>query len=118
MKARLVKFGQLEIDGQAYDYDVVIDEGQIKKRKKKASRQYKDLHGGHTPLSVEENIPWGGTQLIIGTGAYGSLPVMDTVFAEAEQRGVTVIAVPTAEACKLLKDLGDNEIHAVLHITC
>ena len=59
-----------------------IDRGQIRKRKKKPSRPFRDAFG-HTPLSVEEDIPWDCRQLVVGTGADGALPVMDEVKAEA-----------------------------------
>ena len=32
------EFGVIEIDGVAYDYDVVVDRGEVHPRKKKASR--------------------------------------------------------------------------------
>jgi hypothetical protein len=54
----------------------------------------------------------------VGTGVYGSLPVMDEVYREAERRGVEVVAVKTEEACHLLADAAPGEANAVLHITC
>jgi hypothetical protein len=56
--------------------------------------------------------------LIIGTGAYGSLPITPGVNEEADRRGVTLVAVPTREACQLISDLDANQVHAVLHVTC
>ena len=66
-------FGSIQIDGSTYENDVVIDRGEISKRKKKLSKKFRDDFG-HTPLSVEENIPWKCRQLVVGTGAYGRLP--------------------------------------------
>jgi len=117
MQASLIAFGELEINGQRYHHDVVIDAGEIRKRKKKPSKQYAGDYG-HTPLSHEENIPWGGSRLIVGTGAYGKLPIMPQVHEEAQRRGVELAALPTDEACQLLCTLDDAEIHAILHITC
>ena len=57
MKMRLVTFGKIDIEGQHYDYDVVIERGKVRKRKKRLSKVYRTQFG-HTPLSVEENIPW------------------------------------------------------------
>ncbi len=42
--------------------------------KRKPSKKFREDFG-HTPLSVEEEIPWKCRQLVIGTGAYGRLPV-------------------------------------------
>src|SRR4030095_13488102 len=36
MKARLVRFGEIEVEGRRYTYDVVIDGGKVRKRKKGA----------------------------------------------------------------------------------
>jgi hypothetical protein len=46
------------IDGITRDYDVVIDGGEIRKRKKKPSKQFRDEFG-HTSLSIEEDIACG-----------------------------------------------------------
>jgi hypothetical protein len=117
MHARLVQFGELDVDGQRFAKDVVIEAGQIRKRKKKPSKVYRDRYG-HTPLSVAESIPWRGQRLIIGTGAYGRLPIMPEVTTEAERRGIELVAVPTDEACRLIDDCSDAEVNAILHVTC
>ena len=77
-------FGSIQIDGSTYEHDVVINRGEISKRKKKPSKRFREEFG-HTPLSVEEKIPWKCRQLVIGTGAYGKLPVMQEVRREAER---------------------------------
>lgn len=117
MKARLVSFGELEIEGRSYTHDVVITAGEISERNKKPSKKLHDEYG-HTPLSTEETIPWGGKQLIIGTGANGSLPITPDVKHEAKSRGIDIVCVPTEEACRMLGDLKKNDVYAVLHCTC
>lgn len=117
MKAKLVSFGEIDIEGERYVYDVVIERGQMRKRKKKPSKAYRDRYG-HTPLSTKEDIPWHGKKLIIGTGAYGNLPIMADVYKEAEKKGVKVIARPTVEVCSLLKELKPKDINAIVHVTC
>jgi hypothetical protein len=110
------EFGLLRIDGVDYQQDVVIDRGQIKTRKKKPSRRFREEYG-HTPLSVEERIPWNCRRLVVGTGADGALPIMPQVRGEAEDRGIELVALPTAQAIKLL-GRGRGGDNAVLHITC
>ncbi len=117
MEARLIAFGEIEIDGERYDHDVVIEAGKVTKRAKKASKSFRSEYG-HTPLSVEEEIPWGGKQLIIGTGMYGSLPVMPQVHEEAKRRDIEIVALPTRDACRLLSKCKRKGIYAVLHVTC
>jgi hypothetical protein len=108
-------FGTLQIDGSTYDQDVVIDGGKIRKREKKPSKKFRDEFG-HTPLSIEEKIPWKCDRLVIGTGAYGRLPVMKQVKREAERRHVELIIVPTSEAIRLLER--KSTANAILHVTC
>jgi hypothetical protein len=116
MRFRHFEFGVIDIDGVTYEHDVVVDRGKIQRRKKKASKQFRETFG-HTPLSVEENIPWKCTRLVIGTGAYGRLPVMDDVKREAKDRKVKLVVLPTAEAIKALQKQ-PKKTNAVLHITC
>jgi hypothetical protein len=109
-------FGKISIDGITYDHDVVIDRGKVHRRKKKASKRFREEFG-HTPLSVKEQIPWKCGRLVIGTGAHGSLPVMQEVETEAQRRKVTIEVLPTAEAIKVLNEEPENT-NAILHVTC
>jgi hypothetical protein len=108
-------FGILQIDGRAYEEDVVIDRGEIRKRRKVLSKKFREEFG-HTPLSVEEEIPWKCQRLVIGTGAYGRMPVMNEVKFEAERRHVELVLVPTGEAIRLLEN--ESAANAILHVTC
>ncbi len=116
MKFKRFTFGSLKIDDVTYEKDVVIDRGKIGKRQKKASRKYRDIFG-HTPLSNEEPIPWNCRQLVVGSGKYGSLPVMDEVKEEARRRDVHLIVLPTDEAIELLRK-EPAKTNAILHLTC
>jgi hypothetical protein len=108
-------FGTLRIDGSTYEQDVVIDRGEIRKRKKTPSKKFRDEFG-HTPLSIEEKIPWKCRRLVIGTGAYGRLPVMKEVKLEAERRHVELVIVPTSAAIRLIEK--EPSANAILHVTC
>ena len=109
-------FGSLHIDGVSYDCDVVIDRGEIRKRKKKASKKFRETFG-HTPLSLEERIPWKCCRLVIGTGT-GALPVMKEVKAEAKRRKIELLILPTSEAIGILRKAGRSDTNAILHVTC
>jgi hypothetical protein len=110
------EFGVIKVDGVTYEHDLVVDRGEIHRRKKKASKKFRETFG-HTPLSVEENIPWKCMCLVIGTGAYGRLPVMDDVKRQARDREVELVVLPTAEAIKVLEK-HPKKTNAVLHVTC
>lgn len=108
-------FGTVRINGSTYKQDVVIDRRKIRKRKKAPSKKFHDEFG-HTPLSIEEKIPWKCRRLVIGTGAYGRLPVMPEIKREAERRRIDLVIVPTGEAIRLLEK--DSAANAILHVTC
>ena len=114
MRFEKFSFGSIRIDGVAYEHDVVIDRGHVRRRKKKPSKKFRDEFG-HTPLSVEEKIPWKCQRLIIGTGT-GNLPVMPEVRREAKRRKIRLSILPTAEAIKTLKENAENT-NAILHVT-
>ena len=109
-------FGSIRIDGVTYEHDVVIKSGEVRKRKKKPSKKFRDEFG-HTPLSVEEEIPWKCRRLVIGTGANGALPVMKEVKAEAKERKIELLVLPTYKAIEALME-GMDDTNAILHVTC
>jgi hypothetical protein len=115
MRFKGFSFGSIRIDGVNYDHDIVIDRGEVRKRKKKASKRFREAFG-HTPLSLEEEIPWKCRRLVIGTGT-GALPVMKEVQAEAKRRKIELLILPTAEAIEILKQKAE-ETNAILHVTC
>ncbi|MEX2203117.1 MAG: hypothetical protein WD965_03405 [Actinomycetota bacterium] len=94
---------------------MVIAMGRVRKRKKKSSKPFRDAFG-HTPLSIEENIPWDYRRLVVGTGADGALPVMDEGKREAARREVQLLTVPTSEAIRALQ-AEPTEANAILHVT-
>jgi hypothetical protein len=116
MQIRAFTFGSIQIDGVTYEYDVIIERGQVRKRRKKASKKFRPGFG-HTPLSADEDIPWTCRRLVIGTGAHGGLPVMDDVRREAERRKVELVILPTPDAIKILHGEAE-QTNAILHVTC
>ena len=116
MRFEKFSFGSIRIDGITYEHDVVIDHGQIRKRKKKPSKKFRDAFG-HTPLSAEEEIPWKCRRLVIGTGT-GALPVMEEVKQEGKRRKIKLVVLPTAKAIEVLKKEPDKTNSILLHVTC
>jgi hypothetical protein len=117
MQVRLLRPPRIRTEGAAVRERHRHRGWPVRKRKKEPSKPYRDEFG-HTPLSADEELPWGEGRLIIGTGAYGSLPIMPQVLEEARRRGVDLTALPTEDACRLIASLDRDEVHAVLHVTC
>lgn len=114
MMVNELSFGTINIDGESYSKDLIIDNGAIKKRDKESSKKYSEKYG-HTPLSTDENIPWNCRRLIVGTGQSSALPVMEEVRYLAAQKGVELRMMSTPDAVKHLNDPFTNFI---LHLTC
>lgn len=47
MRFEQYSFGSIQIDRVSYDHDLVVDRGKIRKRKKAASKRFRDAYG-HT----------------------------------------------------------------------
>jgi len=109
-------FGSVQIDDVTYEHDVVIDRGEVRKRNKKPSKKFHDEFG-HTPLSIKEDIPWKCRRLVVGTGAYGQLPVMEDVKLEAARRQIELLLFPTGEAIEAIQQ-DTGQTNAILHVTC
>ena len=116
MKWGKCRLGRLKIDGAKYTKDLILDRGEVRKRRKKPSREFREQFG-HTPVSLKEEIPWECKRLVIGTGMEGRLPVMPEVTAEAKRRGVELVLCVTPEAVKLLED-NPADTNAILHVSC
>ncbi len=63
MKARLVAFGEVQIEGESYARDVVIEGASAAAESPSKARREQS---GHTPLSVAEATPWGRHQQRLG----------------------------------------------------
>ncbi|MBD3224215.1 MAG: hypothetical protein GF313_05760 [Caldithrix sp.] len=107
-------FGRIVINGHSCEQDIIIDRNKISIRDKNPSRAFKSQYG-HTPLSVNENIPWHCNRLIIGSGMYGKLPVLDEVFAKAKKQNVYIQVMPTPDA---IKEINSVKTNFILHLTC
>jgi hypothetical protein len=109
-------FGSIEVDERVYEHDLVIDQGRIRKRRKRPSKALR-AESGHTPLSLAEYIPWNCRRLVIGSGADGALPVMEDVVEEADRRAVELVVLPTIRAIEELRR-SQTDTNAILHVTC
>ncbi len=117
-------FGYIVIDGRRYDHDVVICIDRVVDRPKHLSREYSGLYG-HTPLSRREleyivGECSGFDTIVIGTGQYGYLPVMDDAKNYLKTLNVEVVYEKTPNTIEIINRLVRNKkkILAILHVTC
>jgi hypothetical protein len=93
-----------------------LNRGKIGKRNKKASKKFRDEFG-HTPVSIEEEIPWKCRRLVVGTGTHRGLPVMKEVKNRSKAPQIQLLMLPTPQAIKALEKDAD-QTNALLHVTC
>ena len=117
MDIEFVGFGEIAVDGKTFDYDLIVEKGKVRRRKKGPSKTFRDQFG-HTPLSIDEDIPWSADRLVVGTGANGRLPVMQKVRETAMARGVELVELPTPDAVELLRSAKPKKVNAIIHVTC
>jgi hypothetical protein len=112
------EFGSITVDGEVYDHDIVIRlSGNVKKRKKKLS---KERYGTSHTVSVEEAehiYDDGAEQVIVGTGQHGVLKLSDEAEAYFKDHGCSVQALPTPDAVKAWNNAEGKTI-AMYHVTC
>lgn len=111
------EFGEIVVKGEKFTKDIVIEGGEVRKRKKGPSKGEKAKYG-HTPLTPKEEIPWECKTLVIGTGMYGKLPVVKEFREEAKRRGVELVILKTGEAVKYFLENYGPDLNAIFHITC
>lgn len=122
-------FGYIVINGNKYDYDVVVyPNGIIRRRRKDLSAKYRGMYN-HTPLSREEleyylrEINWDIDYIVVGTGQYGALPFTREareLVEELKVKGIAVVIDKTPNVLSILNKLcsGRGKVLGILHVTC
>ncbi len=112
-------FGDITIDGQTYDHDVLIRlDGSIEKRKKKLSKkQYGTSHV--VSLGEAEHVYEDGARLlVVGSGQTGCVELSAEAAEFFADRGVKVIVEPTPKAIKTWNHTEKPNAIGLFHVTC
>lgn len=112
------EFGSITVDDEVYDHDIVIRLSRnVKKRKKKLSKE--KYGSSHTvSLAEAEHIyDDGAERLIIGTGQYGNVKLSEEADNYFKEKRCTVELSPTPEALKAWNEAKGKTI-GMFHVTC
>ena len=114
-------FGYIIVNGVKYDHDIAVHvDGSVTKRKKELSKPYKK--GVHTPLApseIEEILDENPEIVIIGSGQYGALPILDETIKLLEEKNVKYIIEKTPKAIEEYNKLSKNKrVAGIFHVTC
>jgi hypothetical protein len=112
------EFGSITVEGESFDHDIVIRlDGQVKKRKKKLS---KDIYGTSHILSLPEAeaiFEPGAQHVIVGSGQSGVLRLSDEALAFFRSKHCQVQIFPTPQAIQHWNETKGARI-GVFHVTC
>jgi hypothetical protein len=112
------KFGSITIAGEKFSYDVLIRlDGQVKKRKKKLSKQ---VYGTSHVLSLAEAeyiYEQGAQQLIFGTGQYDSAELSKEAAEFFKGKGIKVKLLATPKAIQAWNEAKGATL-GLFHVTC
>lgn len=105
-------FGEIIVNGDKYDVDVIIYPNKIKKwwRKK-----------GHEVCveDIKETVDEKPDVLIIGTGIPGLMKVLTETKEYLEKQGIELIVEPTEKAVQIFNQLClEKKVIFGLHLTC
>jgi hypothetical protein len=102
-------------DATAYRHALIPERREVRKRKENRSKRCPQQFG-HTPLSIEEEIPWKCHRLVVGSPAYGRLPMMQKLRREDESHKIKFV-LSTLEVIEIL-NREPEDTNAILHVTC
>lgn len=107
-------FGSIEIGGEIYEGDVIIDFDEFVQPWKKKEDHLIDVESVQPALLKFPEV------IIIGTGQSGVAQVLDATKKEIEKRGVELIIEETPMAVGIFNDLKNQErkVIGLFHLTC
>jgi hypothetical protein len=111
-------FGNITIDGETYNHDVVIRlRGDIVKRKKNLSKR---LYGTSHLISKDETkfvFEKGAELLVIGSGQEGNVRLSPEAEAYLAKKGCEIVIQPTPKAFRIFNETRGKKI-GLFHVTC
>jgi len=106
-------FGRMVIDGKTYTSDVILYPDKVDDswwRKSGHLLQKEDLR---------DVIQYNPEILIVGTGAYGLMKILDETKQFLEAEGIELISEETKEAYKIYNELKERKkVVAAFHLIC
>ncbi len=120
-------FGYIIVNGARYNSDIIVCSNSVKTRPKYLSKRYRERFN-HTPLSREEldyilSVCGNPEAIVIGTGQYGALPIMDSareLLDSLRMNDVEVLIDKTPKVIDKVNELLSKGVSvlAIIHVTC
>jgi hypothetical protein len=112
------EFGLITVQGESYDFDIVIRlDGQVKKRKKKLS---KEVYGTSHIVSLAEAkdlYEKGAAQLVVGSGQSGMVRLSEEALSFFQDMRCRVDLAPSPQAIQAW-NVAEGAVIGMFHVTC
>jgi len=114
VKIKSYEFGRIEIDGQAYTSDVIIDDDHVNSSWLRKEGHYFQVEDIEEILNAKPDV------IILGTGKYGTMKVSNDVIKELESQGIEFVYANTDDACRRHNEISGSgkKVVTALHLTC
>ena len=114
MKIDSYKFGEIVVDGQTYDRDLLILADRVVSGWWRAEGHKLALADLGEVLADPLQV------LVVGTGRYGRLSVLPETQQALAAQDVELVARPTKAACQTFNEMtsAGRRVVAALHLTC
>jgi len=114
LKVESYGFGRIRINGKTYHEDLIILPDRVLESWRRARGHELRLDDLKEVLEADIDC------LVIGTGYYGMVKVLDEVAEYFEKKGVEVVIKPSREACEAYNERVDagKRVALALHLTC
>jgi hypothetical protein len=108
-------FGSIQIDGRDYSRDVILLGDEVK------GPWWREA-GGHvySPQDFEEVLAAAPEVVVLGTGYFGRVKVLDETLAALAEAGSETVVEKTGGAVEAFNRFADEgrDVAAALHLTC
>ena len=106
-------FGEAVIGEKTYTRDVIIYPDKIES-------DWWRIEGHELCVrDIEHALKEKSSVLLVGTGYYGNMKILDETKAYLRSRGIELVAERTTKACEIYNKMRENaKIVAALHLTC
>ena len=114
LKVESYGFGRIRVDGKTYHEDLIILPDRVLESWRRARGHELRLDDLKEVLGADIDC------LVIGTGYYGMVKVLNEVAEYFEKKGVEVVIKPSREACEAYNERVDagKRVALALHLTC
>jgi len=120
LKIEDTDFGEVTVNGQDYEHDIVVFPDNIIKRKKWIT---KDKHGTSHKFTRDEMKEYVETatnqnidKVLIGTGQYGKLSLLPETEKYLDERGIEYKLKNTSDLVG--EEIDEDKNLVIIHVTC